>query len=420
MTEREYAAHAGLSRGAIQKAKASGRLVLHADGSIDAAGSDAKVEPSCAGSVDETTPTRRQAHIMETPANTCRTLVLGGGNALGAYHLGVCEELLEPLSPERIIGASIGAVTAAILVGNAPELRLDRLRAFWRQAAQPGPPPGWSWEEARARESVYAGISALLGGRPGLFHGGMTRLWPPLVPGVHARALNDHAPLARTLAQLVDFDRLNGAETEVQLVTLDMESGDEVWFDNRAGRIEPEHLLAATAFPPLYPPVEIGGRLLCDAGLANNVPLDRAFALGKPRPLLCISVDLFSPDHGRPDGLNGTIARAQDLTFASQTRRTVSAVARERALLHQLEASTPPAVLARLAFRAPGHQRALKALDFSRASIDERVACGREDAAMLLSRLDGCRWNEPFEDIAVESAGPRIAAREQAADTWRG
>jgi hypothetical protein len=36
MSEREYAARAGLSRGAIQKAKASGRLVLHPDGSIDA------------------------------------------------------------------------------------------------------------------------------------------------------------------------------------------------------------------------------------------------------------------------------------------------------------------------------------------------------------------------------------------------
>jgi hypothetical protein len=35
MSEREYAAHAGLSRGAIQKAKSSGRLALHTDGSID-------------------------------------------------------------------------------------------------------------------------------------------------------------------------------------------------------------------------------------------------------------------------------------------------------------------------------------------------------------------------------------------------
>ena len=42
MSERDYAARAGLSRGAIQKAKAAGRLVLHADGSIDAEASDAR------------------------------------------------------------------------------------------------------------------------------------------------------------------------------------------------------------------------------------------------------------------------------------------------------------------------------------------------------------------------------------------
>ena len=42
MSEREYAAHAGISRGAVQKARASGRVVLHADGSIDAAASDAR------------------------------------------------------------------------------------------------------------------------------------------------------------------------------------------------------------------------------------------------------------------------------------------------------------------------------------------------------------------------------------------
>jgi hypothetical protein len=40
MSERQYAAHAGLSRGAIQKAKTAERLVLFADGSIDAEASD--------------------------------------------------------------------------------------------------------------------------------------------------------------------------------------------------------------------------------------------------------------------------------------------------------------------------------------------------------------------------------------------
>lgn len=42
MSERQYAAHAGISRGAVQKARAAGRLVLHSDGSIDAVASDAR------------------------------------------------------------------------------------------------------------------------------------------------------------------------------------------------------------------------------------------------------------------------------------------------------------------------------------------------------------------------------------------
>ncbi|GIK83111.1 MAG: hypothetical protein BroJett024_42160 [Alphaproteobacteria bacterium] len=40
MSERQYAAHAGVSRGAVQKARAAGRLVLFPDGSIDARASD--------------------------------------------------------------------------------------------------------------------------------------------------------------------------------------------------------------------------------------------------------------------------------------------------------------------------------------------------------------------------------------------
>ena len=42
MSERQYAAHVGLSRGAVQKAKETGRLVQYADGSIDAIASDTR------------------------------------------------------------------------------------------------------------------------------------------------------------------------------------------------------------------------------------------------------------------------------------------------------------------------------------------------------------------------------------------
>lgn len=42
MSERAYAEHAGISRGAVQKARKNGRLVLFADGSINAVASDAR------------------------------------------------------------------------------------------------------------------------------------------------------------------------------------------------------------------------------------------------------------------------------------------------------------------------------------------------------------------------------------------
>lgn len=42
MSERAYAAHSGLSRGGVQKARKNGRLVVYSDGSINAAASDAR------------------------------------------------------------------------------------------------------------------------------------------------------------------------------------------------------------------------------------------------------------------------------------------------------------------------------------------------------------------------------------------
>ncbi len=60
MSERQYAAHVGLSRGAIQKAKEAGRLVQHADGSIDAVASDAQraamTDPAKQRGIPATTP----------------------------------------------------------------------------------------------------------------------------------------------------------------------------------------------------------------------------------------------------------------------------------------------------------------------------------------------------------------------------
>src|ERR1700722_4107245 len=61
-------------------------------------------------------------------------LVMQGGGALGAYQGGVYQALHEAgIEPDWLIGTSIGAINAAIICGNPTELRLSRLKEFWRR-----------------------------------------------------------------------------------------------------------------------------------------------------------------------------------------------------------------------------------------------------------------------------------------------
>src|SRR5882724_4287918 len=75
----------------------------------------------------------------DRPPFECIALLLQGGGALGAYQAGVYEALTEAdLHPDWIAGISIGAINAALIAGNAPEARIDKLRAFWeRVTAKP-------------------------------------------------------------------------------------------------------------------------------------------------------------------------------------------------------------------------------------------------------------------------------------------
>src|SRR6476469_1289153 len=65
-------------------------------------------------------------------------LVLQGGGALGSYQAGVYQALASSdYLPDWVAGISIGALNAAIIAGNAPEHRVDRLRAFWDEVTAP-------------------------------------------------------------------------------------------------------------------------------------------------------------------------------------------------------------------------------------------------------------------------------------------
>jgi NTE family protein len=65
-------------------------------------------------------------------------LLLQGGGALGAYQGGVYQGLAEAgIHPDWTAGISIGAINAAIIAGNPPERRVERLRQFWELVSSP-------------------------------------------------------------------------------------------------------------------------------------------------------------------------------------------------------------------------------------------------------------------------------------------
>jgi NTE family protein len=317
-------------------------------------------------------------------------LVLSGGNALGAYHAGVYEVLHERgIRPDWIVGASMGAVTAAIVAGNTPEDRISKLRGFWAEATQHTGPSISGMLKPR---QVYNGLHAvltLMWGRPNIFQHRWPGLWSAL-PGVpNDVAMFDHAPLLSSLNRYVDFDRLNRGDVRVTIGCVDVATGEEVYFDTAHGTVRAEHVLASTSLLPAFPPVEIDGRLLCDLGYTNNLPLDPVFADALERDLLCIASDLFNLQAPRPASLDAVLERANDLIFASAGRRTISALEREYEMRQRLEPNGPTVTLLHTVYKAAADQLSAKSFDFSPSSIRDRWSAGGRDMANGLARLTG-------------------------------
>ncbi|MBB3997269.1 patatin-like phospholipase family protein [Aureimonas pseudogalii] len=75
-------------------------------------------------------------------------LVLGGGNALGAFQAGVYEGLHRAgLEPDWIIGTSIGAINGALIAGKQPTGRVEVLRGSGTRPSTV--PPGGPWRPTR-------------------------------------------------------------------------------------------------------------------------------------------------------------------------------------------------------------------------------------------------------------------------------
>ena len=260
-------------------------------------------------------------------------LVLQGGGALGAYQCGVYQALSEAdLVPDWLAGISIGAINAAIIAGNAPENRVQRLRAFWELiTATPGVPPMMPWLEqiqswalhgdaARQVFGQASATTAMISGAPGFF---APRLPPPwLQPSgtLEATSYYDTAPLKSTLERLIDFDRINAGATRFSVGAVNVQSGNFAYFDTTTHRIRVEHIMASGALPPGFPAIEIDGEFYWDGGLVSNTPLAWVVDADSRQDTLTFQVDLWSARGDVPKTLADVSTRQKEIVYSSRTR----------------------------------------------------------------------------------------------------
>ena len=119
----------------------------------------------------------RQRRVPERPPFECIALLLQGGGALGSYQAGVYAALTEAeLQPDWVAGISIGAINGALIAGNAPDRRVQQLKAFWEQITAPPSgldaclaPLSETSDIMRGWLNQTSAAMALFGGAPGFF-----------------------------------------------------------------------------------------------------------------------------------------------------------------------------------------------------------------------------------------------------------
>jgi NTE family protein len=339
-------------------------------------------------------------------------LVLQGGGALGAYQAGVYQALHEVgLRPDTVAGVSIGGINAAIIAGNPPERRIERLRDFW-EGITVRPVSLFSLDSDAARRATNA-WSALLTttlGQPGFFTPNNLNPWISPRGSKTATAFYDTAPLRETLLRLVDFDLLNSGAVRYAAGAVNVMNGNFAYFDNTLATILPEHVMASGALPPAFPAVQIGTDYYWDGGLVSNTPLQHVLENAANLHLLIFQVDLFSARGVLPRDMDDVLARQKDIQFSSRTRLVTDYFrekhdrdlvakkllakipddkldADERALKARL-AHMPEATILELIYQQAAYESQAKDYEFSAASMREHWNSGYLDTQRTLRHRD--------------------------------
>ena len=233
--------------------------------------------------------------------------VLPGGGALGSYQVGVLRALTEAgITADQLVGVSAGSVNAALFAWNGGLDGLLRLEAIWRGIRR------------RDLMRVHPGRLALA------FAGRQTSF----LDNRHGRSFLRHHLGNRLIEH---------SPVPLALVATDLSTGEGVALTSGDTTTA---VLASTAFPGVYQPIEIDGRTFVDGGVVADVPLDLAVTLGAATALV-LSVPPLAADFPPRRALD-ILFRASSLGVEAHGR---SVLRRPPAGLRVVEIPAPPSML---------------------------------------------------------------------------
>lgn len=273
-------------------------------------------------------------------------LVLSGGGAKGAYEAGVAATFVERGLPIRLVaGSSAGALNAAMVASG----RADRLEALWRSVT---------------REQVYSL-------RVPLFFAGFLPGWLTLLVLNETKALFDPAPLRELIQTSLDFEQIRTSPTRLLVTATDLARREKRVFDNATVTVDA--LMAASAVPGLFPPVEVDGAMLVDGGLTGRAPVLEALE-ADPTLARAVVVMSYAPTErgAEPTTMRRALEESFELIMIQQIRRDTE-LARLRHPRVDVQLLTPSAPLL------------LRPLDFDAEAMARLLALGRADALSCLA-----------------------------------
>jgi|SRR5579871_595512 NTE family protein len=345
------------------------------------------------------------------PPFECIALVLQGGGALGAYQGGVYQALAEAgLHPDLVAGISIGAINAAIIAGNPPERRVERLRGFWETISEPplGIPaaPFKLGDVTHRLVNETRAMNIIFFGAPNFF---VPRVPSPVLaadsdPG--SLSYYDTAPVRETLAKIVDFDLINSGPMRLCVGTVNIRSGNFLYYDTRTHKMGLDCILASAALPPGFPAVKIGEEYYWDGGLVSNTPLDWVLESGDRRDTLTFQVDLWNKNGDLPRNMMEVELRQKEIRYSSRTRLSTDRFCKAqrlrramRELINDLpaelrdtrhaqmlaaEADDKVYNIIHLIYHSRNYEGSSKDYEFSRLTMEEHWAAGYSDMVRTL------------------------------------